>query len=242
MTSDNDAKPILSYRSAYGFYAIALLVLIVVSLLPTYFPLMVSDPEALAPEIRIHGAVFFAWYIFFTIQVGLKGARRLALHKLLGALSIPLVAYLVYEGALVLWGVMASYDPAWSEAFLRGRVSFVWAIIHTLVSFATFYGLAILYRKNGAAHRRLMLLAALSMVSASVTRFAYVSFVPIDGTALTLILTYVFFLVPVLVEFVQRRRVHPALVWGTILYLVTQLLAMGLMPSTALGRALAFPV
>lgn len=231
----------MSFKSAYGRYSILLLIVTIYSLTPAYFAYLVEPPADLPQGMLLHGAAFLLWYILFTVQIGLRTASRIGTHKTLGYLSLGLVAVLVVNGGQMLIGIMASYDPAWSEAFVFGRTSFVWAIGHTLVFFTGFYLLGVLNRKNSAAHKRYMMLASLSMISATVTRFAYLPYMPLDGTTITLLSTYLAFLIPWVIDLVQRRRIHRVLFVGTLLYLATQIACLAILPSTELGRALAFP-
>jgi hypothetical protein len=85
-----------------------------------------------------------------------------------------------------------------------------------------------------------MVLASLSMMAASITRFAYLPFIPIDGTTFTLLLTFTLLAIPLVIDRVRYGKVYPSLKYGTAAYVVTLLIAMGVMPATAIGRQLAF--
>ncbi len=231
----------LSFRSDYGKFSLVLLVITLVSLAPQYLTSLLTEPGSVSPQLLFHGAVFMAWYVLFSFQSGLISARQIGTHKKLGYASIAFALILVLSGAAMLFETMSSYQADWTEQHLRGRTSFVWAIFHTLISFACFYVLAIASRKNGQAHKRLMLLASLSMMSATITRFAFLPIIPIDGTAFTLLFTYVLLATPIVIDRVRGSSVHPVLLYGTTIYAVTQLIVIGLVPTTELGRSLAFP-
>ena len=233
-------RPLLSFGSAYCKYALVLLAITLASLIPQYFSGLLANPVEHSLQLIVHGVVFLGWYVLFSVQAGLVPSGRVALHKALGYSSIPFALFLVASGGMMLVGTMQSYQPEWSEQYLQSRTSFVWAITHTLVSFTTFYALAVLYRQRSQVHKRLMLLASLSMMAASITRFAYLSWVPIDGTAFTLLLTFALLAAPLLIDRAEHGRIHASLKYGTAVYVVTLLLAMGVMPATETGRALAF--
>lgn len=167
-------------------------------------------------------------------------SRLVALHKKLGYASIPFALFLIASGGLMLAGTMQSYQPDWTEQILHSRTSFVWAISHTLVSFTIFYVLAVIYRRKTHVHKRLMLLASLSMMAASITRFAYLPIIPIDGTAFTLLLTFTLLAMPLLFDRVKHGKIYSPIKYGTAVYVITLVIAMGVMPATAIGRALAF--
>ena len=234
-------RPLFSFRSAYSRFSLLLLAVTIVSLVPQYFSTLLNAPGEMSAELALHGAAFLAWYILFTLQSGLVSAGRVATHRKLGYLSIPFAAFLIVSGAAMLIGTMQSYQPDWTDQHLFSRTSFVWAIFHTLVSFGTFYIFAIVLRRRSAHHKRFILLASLSMMAASITRFAYLPIIPIDGTAFTLLSTYLLLAVPLVIDLRRHGRIHPVLKYGTGIYVVTQLLAMGVLPGTDFGRGLAFP-
>ena len=230
----------ISFRTAYSKFSLLLLAITIVSLLPHYVEL-IREPENVSLQLIVHGIVFLLWYLLFSVQSGLVSGGQLAVHRKLGYASIPFAVLLLYSGGAMLIGVMKSYQPDWSEDYLFARTSFVWAIAHTVLSFAVFYVLAVIYRASGQAHKRFMLLASLSMMSASITRFAFLPIVPIDGTAFTLLLTYALLITPLVIDRVQHGKIHPVLLYGTVIYVVTQLLAMALLPATTIGQRIAFP-
>ena len=238
----NSAKRLLSFRSAYGKFSLLLLAITAISLIPQYLAGLLADPIEHSTQLIVHGVGFLAWYVWFSVQAGLVSSNHVAIHKKLGYASIPFALFLIVSGGLMLVGTMQSYQPDWTEQFLRSRTSFVWAIIHTLASFTIFYVLAVFYRRKPQVHKRLMLLASLSMMAASITRFAYLPIIPIDGTAFTLLLTFTLLAIPLVIDRVEHGEIFSPLKYGTAVYVVTLLIAMGVMPATAIGRTLAFPL
>lgn len=236
----NSGQQLFSFGSAYGKFSLLLLAITVVSLIPQYLVGLLVDPIEHSAHLIVHGIVFLSWYVLFSIQAGLVSAKRVSIHKKLGYGSIPFALFLVVSGGFMLAGTMQSYQPDWTEQYLFSRTSFVWAIFHTLASFTAFYVLAIFFRRKVQIHKRLMVLASLSMMAASITRFAYLPIVPIDGTAFTLMLTFTLLAVPLIIDRVKHGKIYPALKYGTAVYVLTLLIAMGVMPATAIGRNLAF--
>ena len=222
-------------------FSLLLLAITIASLIPQYFIGFLADPVEHSPQMIVHGAVFLAWYVLFSFQAGLVASGRLVIHKRLGYASVLFALFLVVSGGIMLVGTMQSHQPDWTEQYLLSRTSFVWAIFHTLVSFAAFYVLAVSYRRQSQVHRRLILLASLSMMAASITRFAYLPIIPIDGTAFTLLLTYSLLAAPLIIDRVRDGKIHPVLIYGTAIYVITQIVAMAIIPTTAIGKILAFP-
>ena len=221
-------------------FSLLLLAITIVSLIPQYLAGLLADPIEHSSHLIVHGVVFLAWYVLFSVQAGLVSTGHVAIHKKLGYVSIPFALFLVVSGGLMLAGTMQSYQPDWTEQYLFSRASFVWAIFHTLVSFTIFYVLAVVFRLKTPIHKRLMVLASLSMMAASITRFAYLPTIPIDGTAFTLLMTFTLLAIPLVIDRVKYGKIYPALIYGTAVYLITLLIAMGVMPATEIGRNLAF--
>ncbi|MDB4322333.1 hypothetical protein N9975_01825 [bacterium] len=229
-----------SSRPIYGKFSLVLIVFMFVTLLPHYGKIA-NATTVVTAQFIIHGILYLGWYVLFAVQSRLSSTNNVTLHKKLGYLSLILVCGLTVSGTDMLIGVMRSYDDSWTAGFLLSRTSFVWAILHTLISFTGFYALGLIFRGKLHFHKRFMVLASLSMVSASVTRIAFLPFVPVDGTVVTLLSTYGFLLVPVVIDRIAFGRVHPVLKWSIPLYIVTQILCIGFLPSTEFGRAMAFP-
>jgi len=229
-----DLKKVVSFtrEPLYGKFSLVLLGVILISLLPHYSKIVDSAGEVSTGFI-VHGVLYLGWYVLFCLQSNLASSGNKKLHKTLGYSSILFFILLMISGVEMLIGVMGSNDPY--------KLSLVWGIFHTIIFFSAFYLLGILGRGNLHAHKRFMLLASLSMISASVTRVAYSPIVPIDGTAVTLLSTYGLLLVPVIIDRMKFGGVHPVLKWSIPVYIVTQIIFIAIMPTTTLGKMLAFP-
>jgi len=86
-----------------------------------------------------------------------------------------------------------------------------------------------------------MLMAALTMIPASITRIAFLGIIPINGTVLTLLTAYILWLTLLVIDRLIFKAVHPVFKRGVPIYLVTQIICIGFMPSAGLGRVIAYP-
>lgn len=229
-----------SHRPIYGKFSLVLLAIIIVTLLPHYGKIFDNNIHVNI-DIILHGSLYLGWYILFAVQTTMSAMQKVSIHKKIGLFSLLLVSTLFFSGTDLLINIMRSYDASWSADYIRYRTSFVWAIFHTMVSFMAFYICGIAFRKNLHAHKRFMLLASLSMISASITRVAFLPFIPVDGMAVTLLSTYGLLLVPIIIDKVVFGRIHIILKLGVPVYIVTQILCIGILPSTSIGQSLAFP-
>lgn len=230
-----------SNRPIYGKFSIVLLGVIFVSILP-YYVKVYNTPEIVSATFIVHSILYFGWYILFAAQSNLVSSGNFSAHKKLGYMSVALFVFLIISGVEMLIGVMAAYDPNWTGGHVHSRASFVWGILHTLFSFFIFYILGIFFRKQLQLHKRFMLMASLSMVSASVTRVAFLPFIPVEGTILTLVATYAFLLTPMVIDRLAFNAIHPVFKWCVPIYVVTQIICIGILPATEIGRAIAFPL
>lgn len=233
-------KNLFTAQPIYGKFSLLLLGVIFITMLPHYFKLY-SAPANVPVAFVVHGAVYFAWFVLFAVQSNLVVLKKSALHKKLGYFSLILLAALIISGMQILYGAMSGFDPNWDAGFLYSRMSLIWGVLHTFVCFIILCGLGVFYRKQLHLHKRFMLMAALTMIPASITRIAFLGIIPIDGTLLTLLTTYILWLTPVVMDRLIFKAVHPVFKWGVPIYFVTQIICIGFIPSTGLGRVIAFP-
>ena len=224
----------------YGKFSLLLLVIIFITMLPHYFKLYAA-PESVPIAFVVHGALYLAWFVVFAIQSNLVVLKKTAAHKKMGYFSLILLAALIISGMQILYGAMSGYDPNWNAGFLHSRISLIWGVLHTFVFFIILCGFGLLYRTQLHLHKRLMLMAALTMIPASITRIAFLGIIPINGTLLTLLTTYILWLTPVVIDRLQFKAVHPVFKWCIPNYVVTQIICIGVIPTTGIGRAIAFP-
>jgi len=92
------------------------------------------------------------------------------------------------------------------------------AIFSTLVSTAT------TLRRRGDFHKRLMLLATLTILVAAIARIP-LAFIERRGLSAAILLTDLCIIVVIAIDTFRYRRLHPALVWGAALFMVSMHLA-----------------
>ncbi|MEX2963624.1 hypothetical protein [Microbulbifer sp. TYP-18] len=219
-------------RPLYGKFSIVLLGVILISLIPHYSQIA-SSSSRVPIELIVHGVLYLGWYILFCFQIHLISSGKRSVHRKLGYASIFFFVLLIISGIEMMVGIMGSQDPV--------KQSLFWGVLHTVIFFAAFYILGVFSRGNLHAHKRFMLLASLSMISASITRVAYYPIIPIDGTAVTILCTYGLLLVPLIIDRFKFGRVHPVLKFSIPIYIVTQIAFIAILPSTEVGRAIFFP-
>ena len=116
--------------------------------------------------VHVHAAVYVSWMVFLTGQTVLIGRGRAALHRRLGIFGAALAVL------VVLTGLVATYVV--ENRMLgtpRADPAFISTLIVDVLNFATLAAAALILRSNAAAHKRLMLLATMSLLQAAFIRW-----------------------------------------------------------------------
>jgi hypothetical protein len=115
----------------------------------------------------VHAVVFSSWVALYIFQSALVRIRKVKLHRTLGWAGAALGMSMVAIGFWVAV-VMARFDI--SQLHRPNRDAFLIVPLFDLLSFATCFGLAILWRTRPERHRRLMLIATCALTGAAFGR------------------------------------------------------------------------
>lgn len=208
-------------RKFYTGMAVALALTAFIGFAPSYYlrPLFgatqsVTGATSLPPLVHVHGAIFTAWVVLFIVQTALVASHRVQLHRKLG------IAGGVLASIMVLVGVATAIKAAERGSAPPGVDPLVFLAIPLtdMVLFAGFVAAALRMRRDKEAHKRLMLVAYVSIIVAAVARFPGV--LP-HGPLAFFGLTCVFLVVAALYDLVSRRSIHPAYLWGGGLFVIS---------------------
>ena len=200
----------------YAGMALALAVTVLVGFGPTFYlkPFMASP--ALVGLTALHGFVFTAWVALFIAQTQLVARGRTDMHMRLGAAGAVLAALMLVVGLLT------AIDAARRGAVPPGApppLVFLAVPFFAIVEFAVLVGLALGLRRDSATHKRLMLLAAITITGAAVARLP----IGFAGTPPGFFaLTDLFIVAAAVHDWRTRGRVHPAYVWGGLSLIALQ--------------------
>lgn len=163
-------------RSDHRFYAgMALLaiLLVILGFWPTYFGPLLNATYSGNLLVRVHAIVFLAWLLVFLTQALLVGTGRSKLHKKLGLYGVGLGAMMVMLGLAVSVGLVQRFLAGGEAASVLGAVWMAAEPFLDIVQFAILLSWAFLSRRNPSDHRRLMLLATVSVLPAATARMGY---------------------------------------------------------------------
>ena len=168
--------------------------------------------------VHLHGLVMTAWVVLFVTQTLLIAKHRVDLHRKLGFFGAGLAAVVLGLGVFTIIHSIERQKPdANSSLFIELFVAF------DCISLLVFAGLVtagVLYRRRREIHKRLMLIAMISLLPPAYGRL--IANVTHDNVEwLVLGMMYASALSCLLVDAWRHRRVHPAFAIGVALVIAS---------------------
>lgn len=210
--------PRLHDRRLFVGASLGILAIVFAGFARSYFlrPWFHHDPLPLL--LHVHGLVMFAWFALFFVQTCLIETHRIALHRRLGIFGAVLAAAMLVLGPYVAFhaaarDVRAHNDAAGFDLVILGYDCVIIAL------FAGFVACAIAMRKRGDFHKRLMLLATLSLLTPAIAR------VPLHSNLAAVLIGDLCVLLCAAADVSLHRRLHPVFVVGAPLIIVATYLA-----------------
>ena len=208
-------------RLFYGTMAVVLALVVLAGFGRTYyFRFFDGGPQAtfsggpFTTLVHLHGALFTSWVLLFVVQTALVATRRIAVHRRLGMAGAGLAVAMIGVGLTTAvasarrGGAPPGVDP----------LAFMAIPFFDMLVFASLMIPALLWRHKKETHKRLMLLAYISIITAALARIPGVA-----GSAPPVFfgLTILLVVAAVLYDLVTRRKIHGAYVWGGALIVVS---------------------
>jgi hypothetical protein len=225
-------------RIFYTGMAIAMALTVFVGFARTYYlrgyfgpATSVTGGTELGPLVHLHGILFTAWILLFIVQTGLIAARRAAVHRRLGLAGALLAV------AMVVVGTKTAIAAAARGSAPPGLDPLVFLVVplFDMLLFASFVAMALRRRRDKEAHKRLMLLAYVSIIVAGVARIpGVITLGPLGFFALS----FLFAVVGMTYDRHSRGRVHPVYKWGMAVLVLSVPVRLAL-SSTSAWRSFA---
>ena len=196
-------------RRFYGGMALAAAAAVLLGFARTFFLRARFEPAPLAWPFVVHGVVFTAWMALFVTQTSLIAARRVQLHRRLGWAGAALAVAMVCVAMLA---AIAAGRRDIAAGYVEESLTFFATPVLAMVVFTALLGAAVALRGRPETHKRLMLLATLSLLDAAVARWPFPALVatPLGYYGIT----DAFIVAAILYDVASRRRVSPVYVWG----------------------------
>lgn len=216
-------------RYFYFYMALACAAVAFLGFAPTYWLPMARRAFPGSPVIHFHAFLFFTWTLYFAFQAWLAASGRVARHRSLGIVGVSLAT------AMTIFGFLAAVHMMKQSAAIGqtdAGVAFSIVPLSGIAFFAIVFALAIANTRQPETHKRLVLLAGISLLEAAVARW-FITFLappgpagppPVSVTIGPALIAYLLLVVAIVRDWRTRGRPHPVYVYGGIALLSIKLL------------------
>src|SRR5579864_2375442 len=160
-------------RKFYIGIAIAMLFTALVGFSRTYFLGLISGHASTITgrvpnvTVHLHALLFMSWLVLFIVQTSLVATHRVKVHRKLGYFGVALAA------AMIVVGGRTAVEAARLGAVPPGAKpwNFIAIPFGDITTFGIFFLGAVLWRNNRDKHKRLIIMASASLMSAALVRW-----------------------------------------------------------------------
>jgi len=236
----NPARAVASSPAQYFYFYMALSCMAVAFLgfAPTYWLPLASGSFPSMPVIHFHGMLFFAWSLYFAFQTWLAASGQVARHRTIGMIGVSLAT------AMTIFGFLAAVNAMKRSAAIgltNEGIAFAIVPLSGILFFAVVFILAIAATRRPETHKRLMLLAGISVLDAAVARW-FLTFLappgppgppPVVVTIPPAFVAYLLLVAAIVFDWRTRGRPHPVYVYGGIALVAVKLLNLPISTTAA---------
>ena len=204
----------------YVYMAVSCMAVAFLGFAPTYWAPLATGTFKARPLLHIHGIVFFSWTLYFVLQTWLAASGRNARHRAVGMIGVS------FATAMTIFGVLAAINQMGSAAALgladAGKGFRNHVPLGGILFFAVVVTIAIVNVRGPEMHKRLMLLASISMLDAPIARW-FVTFLappgppgppPVIVDIPPFLVACILLVIAIVSDWRTRGRPHPAYVYG----------------------------
>ena len=204
-------------RLFYTGMAVAVSITVFAGFARTYFLRPYFDTRPLLPLLHLHGFVFTSWVALFITQTALVAAKRTDVHRRLGIVGAVLAVLMVVVGTTtaIIRAKTGNAPPGAASPLI-----FLTIPLGDMLVFALLVGAGFYFRRQAAMHKRLMLLAMISILPAAVARLPF-DFIQQFGPLAFFGLSDLFIVPCLLYDLFTRGRFHRATVLGGLLIVIS---------------------
>ena len=225
-------------RNFYFHMALACMATAFIGFAPTYWMPLAHRSFSASPVIHVHGLLFFAWTLYFVFQSRLVSSGQTMRHREWGLLGVS------FATAMTIFGVLAAINLMKQAVALGMReqgIAFAIVPLSGIAFFAATFTLAILARKKSETHKRLMLLAGISILDAAVARW-FLTFLappgavgppPVPVTIVPALVAYLLLVVAIVRDWRSEGRPHPVYIYGGVMLVAIKFLNWPISTSAA---------
>ena len=212
----------------FAVMSVVTLAIVLSGFAPTLYLRPVFKPLPIPGYLYLHGIALTSWFVWFFMQTLLIQSRRTALHRRLGVTGAVLAVAVPFAGLLatsqVVGRVVASGISLDAHASVLGigvsgpvvqfLAGVVWSNLSSAVTFAVLAWAGILLRRRAAAHKRLLVIATVSILGPALARLARLPFFGGEQGPFTVSVLLALLAAVVIHDVVTMRKLHPATTAG----------------------------
>ncbi len=227
-------------RRFFTGMALVVALAVFVGFAPSYYlkPLFGVEPMSgrLTALHHVHGAIFTLWIALLVAQPVLVAHMRTDLHRRLGVVGMALALLML---ALGFYMQLVDLKKGITVAGVP-PVAFFAVAIADLVVFAVLLGAGFSFRRRPDVHKRLMMLAAISILTPATARFALLAltFIPVPGLFIGWLMLDLLIAACAVFDYRILGRVHRATLIGGLFVVLSEPLRL-VLANTSLWQQFA---
>ena len=169
-------------------YSFLPLAIVLIGFTPSLFLRVAFETPPIPLYLHLHGAILTGWFVILVAQAWLIQSQNSRLHRKLGPFAAGYGLLVVIGGLMATFNVvardlgqgitldidMAEIDPALGSgiSYLTFISGVVWANIVSVSTFAILLCSAIIFRSRSDTHKRLILIATVSILGPALARIS----------------------------------------------------------------------
>jgi hypothetical protein len=222
-------------RRFYVVFSVACLAIAVIGFMPTYWMQLSPGTFDGPPLVHVHAVLFSAWPLYFLAQTLLAARGQVARHRAWGLLGVSLATAMVIVGIAVANDVLVT---RLEEGYGDRARAFHIVSMSMMVLFALFIAVALACVSRPEVHKRLMILATVTILPPAVARLFFAFSVGIgpglrpsggpprtvDSVLMSALAADLLILAAIVFDMRTRGRPHAVYVIGGAILLVVQIL------------------
>jgi FtsH-binding integral membrane protein len=166
--------------------------------------------------IHVHGALFSCWILFLLAQTTLVAAGRTDVHRRIGIAGFILACLMVIAGV---WAGTNALARNFAPPGIDAKTFYIIPMTDMLV-FAVLVFFAYRTRFDSAAHKRIIIVATVSLMIAAIARWP-IPAVQRNPIAAALV-SYMFLLMLMAYDLWSTHKIHRATIWASAFLIFVQ--------------------
>ena len=181
--------------------------------------------------LHVHAVLFSSWIVLLVIQTSLVAAHRVDLHRRLGLAIFGVAGLMVIVGLAATCVSMTRFD---APADPKLKLPLLQLVDLTVFSTLVYFGYRC--RSDSAAHKRLMLIATITLLDAAFARWPVLT---VGKFLRAEMCCYALLLLIASYDLFSMKRIHLATLWGGALLILSHHPILSFLRQHVTGHQLA---